>query len=35
MCSYIMKDELRVGELQVDATRLLIYIYIYYLYIDV
>ena len=29
-----MKDELIVGEHQVDGTRLLIYIYIY-LYIDV
>ena len=32
--SRIMKDELIVGENQVDGTRLLIYIYIY-LYIDV
>ena len=32
--SHIMKDELIVGEHQVDGTRLLIYIYIY-LYIDV
>ena len=33
--SRIMKDELIVGEHQVDRTRLLIYIYILYLYIDV
>ena len=32
--SHMMKDELIVGEHQVDGTRLLIYIYIY-LYIDV
>ena len=32
--SRIMKDELIVGEHQVDGTRLLIYIYIY-LFIDV
>ena len=32
--SRMMKDELTVGEHQVDGTRLLIYIYIY-LYIDV
>ena len=30
--SRIMKDELIVGEHQVDRTRLLIYIYILYLY---
>ena len=32
--SRMMKDEMIVGEHQVDGTRLLIYIYIY-LYIDV
>ena len=33
--SRMMKDELIVGKHQVDGTWLLIYIYIYYLYIDV